>query len=127
MFHSRIFPVARVVLGIYLLDNLDPLRNAAALLGGPGAEKRVSALAQELSEPVPLTTRMGRELAWFEGLLTLERVDDFDTLEAERFAAIDPLDPVVAEICALSDGFVDALTALRLEAPEIFPRRAEAA
>lgn len=127
MMHSRIFPIARVALGTYLLDNLDSLRNAAELLGGPEAAKRFSALAQDLSEPVPLTTRMGRALAWFEGLLTLERVHDLDTLEAERFAAIDPLDPVVAEICALSDGFTDALTALRLEAPEIFHRRAEAA
>lgn len=127
MFHSRIFPVARVALGIYLIDNLNALRNAAELLGGPGAAKRVIALAQDLSEPVPLTTRMGRALAWLEGLLTLERVHDFGTVEAERFAAIDPLDPVVVEICALTDGFVDALTALRLEAPEMFQRRAEAA
>lgn len=127
MMHSRIFPIARVALGIYLLDNLDPLRNAADLLGGPEAAKRVSGLAQEVSAPVPLTSRMAQALEWFEGLLTLERVHDFDTVEAERFALIDPCDPVVAEICALTDGFVDALTALRIEAPSIFSRRAEAA
>lgn len=127
MFHSRIFPVARLALGIYLLDNLKPMRNAAEVLGGPEAAKRVSALAHELSEPVPLTSRIGRALEWLEGLLRLERVHDFDTVEAERFALLDPDDPVVVEICALTDGFTDALMALRVEAPSIFRTRAKAA
>ena len=124
MFHSRIFPVARVALGTYLLDNLDPLRNAAELLGGPEAAKRVATLAQDVLAPAPLSPRLGRALEWLEGLLTLERVHAFDTVEAERFAAIDPFDPIVAEICALTDGFVDALAALRLETPTMFRKRA---
>lgn len=127
MFHPRLFPVARVALVNYLLDNLAPLRKAANLLGGSDAAKRVSALAQEVSEPVPLSPRLGRALEWLEGLLTLDRVYDADTVEAERFALIDPCDPIVAEICALTDGYTDALTALRLEAPEVFRWRAEAA
>jgi hypothetical protein len=42
-------------------------------------------------------------------ILSLERVQDSESEECARFAAINPCDPVVEEICALTDGLREAL------------------
>ena len=51
-----------------------------------------------------LTRRHHRELDALEDLLSLRHVHDEDRIEAARFAAIDPCDPAVEEICMLLDG-----------------------
>ncbi|WP_159964066.1 hypothetical protein [Profundibacterium mesophilum] len=51
---------------------------------------------------------MERELNALEDLLGLENVQEMDSVEAERFARIDPSDPVVEEICLRLDGLRQA-------------------
>lgn len=120
MFHHRMMPIARISLATFFTEYSDALRNAAELLGGPNAIRRVVALAHEIAEPEPLTKRLGRELLWLEELLTLEHVHDLDRPEAARFAAIEPYDPVVEELCLLTDEFTDRLAALREEEIQAF-------
>lgn len=127
MLHFKMFPISRIALATFLVENLDPLRHAAALLGGPGAPRRVSALVQGVTEPLPLSRRLGRELRWLEELLTLEHVHELDRPEAAQFSAIDPGDPVVAELCLLTDEYMDRLMALREEETSAFDAQLQAA
>ncbi len=127
MFHHRMMPIARISLATFFAEYFDALRNAAELLGGPDAVRRVVALAHDLAEPVPVSRRLGRELRWLEELLTLEHVHDVDRLEAARFATIEPWDPVVEEICLLTDAFADRLSAVREEEASAFTPQAHAA
>jgi hypothetical protein len=88
----------------FILANAAAICSSASLLGGPVAEARVHRLIDEASLASPLNSRLERELDALENLLSLENVQDFDSVEAERFALIDPSDPVVEEICLLLDG-----------------------
>lgn len=92
----------------YILANVAGICSSASLLGGPVAEARVHRLIDDLSLASPLNSRLKRELDFLEDLLSLEQVQDFDSVEAERFALIDPSDPVVEEICLLLDGLREA-------------------
>lgn len=55
---------------------------------------------------------MRRELDAMESLLGLDHVHDLDRIEAERFAAIDPMSPVIEEICLLLEGLREARACL---------------
>ena len=88
----------------FVLANAAAICSSASLLGGPVAKARVHRLIDDMSLAPPLTSRLKRELGALEELLSLEKVQDFDSLEAERFALIDPSDPVVEDICLLLDG-----------------------
>ncbi len=88
----------------FILANAAAICSSASLLGGSVAEARVHRLIDDVSLASPLTSRLERELDALENLLSLENVQDFDSVEAERFALIDPSDPVVEEVCLLLDG-----------------------
>ncbi|MBM3606741.1 MAG: hypothetical protein FJX25_19180 [Alphaproteobacteria bacterium] len=92
----------------FIVFNAAALCSAAALLGGDAAEERVKRLVDDVCLASPLTRRLNRELDMLEDLLALRHVGDFDRIEAERFAMIDPSSPVVEEICLLLDGLRDA-------------------
>lgn len=62
-----------------------------------------------MSKAEPLTRATKKDLQAMLDILSLEHVDDFDRPEAGYFAAIDPADPVVANICLLTDGLRAAL------------------
>lgn len=85
----------------FVVANCAALTSAAALLGGADSERRVKALVDEFSMAPPLSRRLNRALDALEDLLGLRHVDDPDRIEAARFAAIDPDNPVVAELCLL--------------------------
>ena len=51
-------------------------------------------------------------------LLMLKNVHEPHRIEAACFAALDPAEPVVEEICILADGLADALGAYRKDARE---------
>jgi hypothetical protein len=53
------------------------------------------------------------------GILTLEHVHDDTRIEAMLFAEIDPADPVVEDICLLTDGLRDVLEPMLAEQPDI--------
>ncbi len=88
----------------FVVANCTALTCAAALLGGPDAERRTKLLVDDLTLSPPLTRRLRREFDGLEDLLSLRHVDNLDRIEAERFAQIDPEHPVVADICLLLEG-----------------------
>ncbi|MCE6950707.1 hypothetical protein LAZ29_07175 [Cereibacter sphaeroides] len=98
---------------------------ASDLLGGPSWRDRVMRLAARVAEATRATLLLRRELAALQRLLALDAVDDPDGDAAGCFAAINPADPVVHELCRLSEAFSEVLDALDNlnEAP---PRRAAA-
>ncbi|MGX9854293.1 hypothetical protein ACR03S_02445 [Limimaricola variabilis] len=79
------------------------LRDAARLLAGARGSRLVDDIADSLSfgaVPNPVTWGKLRDLL---GILTLEHVHDDIRAEAAFFAAIDPCNPVVEEVCLLTD------------------------
>ncbi|OWY10364.1 hypothetical protein B6V72_17265 [Thioclava sp. F34-6] len=113
--HHHHIPVARILMSEFLTENREALRDAATRLGGPQAAHRVAALTRDLAKPTPISRTLWRQLQWVSDLLTLELVDDFNSLEAGYFADLDPNDPVVAEICLLTDQYTDRLADLQAE------------
>jgi hypothetical protein len=105
----------------------DALLDAALLLGGgPGLRVAQTAL-DGLQGPRPPSRRTMRDLDRLLGLLRLENVHREGTIEAERFALIDPTDPCVEELCLLADQvseFLGTYRAARMTASEIGPRAA---
>lgn len=85
----------------------EALINAAGLLGGcQGIRLALDALDCLASEDV-LSRRARNRFAALLDLLALEHVHDEHREKSARFAAIDPTDPVVEEICALTDELRD--------------------
>jgi hypothetical protein len=93
----------------------DALLNAAALLGGCGGVKLARAVIEGLADPAVPSQRVLRALHDLRDLLTLEHVHAPDREEAAHFAAIDPADPCVAEICLLADGLCNAIDGYRAD------------
>jgi hypothetical protein len=115
MFHFAL-SAAVMQLFVYLSEHRDGLETASALLGGPDAARRFRALHAEISLPEPRFTRwISRELLALHRLLSLDDAADFDSPAAYYFSLIDPADPVVADICQLTDGLRDCMRALIIE------------
>ena len=115
MFHFAL-SAAIMQLFVYLSEHRDGLENASAQLGGPDAARRFRALHAAISVPQPRFTRwISRELLALHRLLSLDDAMDFDSPAAYHFSLIDPADPVVAEICLLTDGLRNCLHALIIE------------
>ena len=103
--------VALVGLKAFAGLHRDALLDAALLLGGgPGLRVAQTAL-DGLQGPRPPSRRTMRDLGRLLGLLRLENVHREGTIEAERFAAIDPTDPCVEQLCLLADQFSEVLGA----------------
>lgn len=103
---------AETALARFLLSHAEPLVSAAALLGGRPAVRRTARLLEELVDAPRLTRRRRREIVELHRLLSLDRVNDPEGLEAACFAEIDPSSPVVEEICELTDAMRSHLVAL---------------
>lgn len=93
-------------------EHRDALLNAAGLLGGREGVNLVEEIIDALSRDNDLSRRTIRLLHDLEDLLALENVGDPDRAETGYFSAIDILDPVVDEICLLTDGLRAAVAAL---------------
>lgn len=109
-----------IAMSSFLVEHAEPLMNAAGVLGGKRAVQQVAELIRDLPEQKVLSRRLARRLEGIRDLLTLEHVADIESLEAVHFALIDPEDPVVPEICWLTDQFGDYLDALRAADPGAF-------
>tara|TARA_R110002124_G_scaffold287219_1_gene471708 strand:+ start:2412 stop:2864 length:453 start_codon:yes stop_codon:yes gene_type:complete len=92
----------------YLCRHRDALWSAADLLGGHEAAKRVGWLADALEQQTHISRRAHRLLDDLLELLSLKNVGDPDRLESSYFSMICPADPVVEEICLLTDGLSQA-------------------
>ena len=92
---------------LFLSENNEGLQNAALVLGGGLALKRVQYLLDPLSTSRELNRRARLDLVALHQLFTLEYVGDPEKLETALFAEIDPSDPMVEEICLLTDKLED--------------------
>jgi len=91
----------------FLSQHYEPLQNAALLLGGAPALRRVQSLFDDLSWNKTLTRLAKRNLVELHKVLSLYYVANPERLEHSLFAEIDPVDPFVEDICLLTDGFLD--------------------
>ncbi len=83
------------------------------LLGGYAAACEVERLAAALATGASPDRGTCRRLQNLLDLLMLENVHDPERVEMGHFAAIDPADPCVAEICLLAEGLADAMASWR--------------
>eukprot|EP00903_Cladosiphon_okamuranus_P019000 g17477.t1 len=85
--------------------------HAARLLGGYDASRIVDKCAARLEAIGCVDNQVLIMLDQILSTLSLEEVDDPDKPFMGFFAVIDPSDPAVEEICLLTDGLRDAMTA----------------
>ncbi len=114
MFHYRQTADLRAV-NRFMQGNSEAVQNASFRLGGSRALKRSHGLLDDLRTGTVLTRRMKREMCELYDLLTLQHVGDPEREECGYFADIDPADPVVEDICCLSDGLFGILTQTEAE------------
>jgi hypothetical protein len=112
-------------LAVFVAAHIDGLLNAAALLAGPRGERLVQAIHERLLSSNPINRHTHRALQDLLEILSLEHVGDPDRAEAGFFAAIDPADPCVADICLLTDRYRAALSSAGLDQPQFPWRTAE--
>ena len=103
----------------FVLSYRKALTNAAALLAGARGVRSVESLAAGLTESAEPSRRTWAALRDLLGILTLEHVHDPDREECALFAALDPTDHRVEEICLLTDGLRDVLEQILSEQPEV--------
>ena len=88
----------------FMQEQWEAIFNAAELLGGRTGTNLAQAALDGLQNGSTPSLRSLRLVDELLQLFTLEHVHDLEREEAARFAAIDPLDPRVEEICLLADG-----------------------
>jgi hypothetical protein len=93
----------------FVSAHYEGLWHAARLLGGYESARLVDRCQNLLILDGRLTSRTRLMLGQILAILSLESVDHPASLYMGYFAVIDPLDPVVEEICLLTDGLRDAL------------------
>ncbi|WP_370271580.1 hypothetical protein [Pseudooceanicola nitratireducens] len=99
---------AKPVLDLFRNKTSD-LWHAARLLGGYDAGRIVDKCAARLDAQQRIDGQTEILLRQILGILSLEEVEDPEKSFMGFFAVIDPSDPVVAEICLLTDQLHDAL------------------
>lgn len=100
---------AATPLHIFVQNHRQGLWHAAGLLGDKGGQRLVDEFITALAARPGLSPRAIHLLKRLLRLLSLEDVAVPDSVEAGCFAAIDPADPVVEEICLLVDGLREAV------------------
>ncbi|SDY25978.1 hypothetical protein [Citreimonas salinaria] len=88
----------------YVSAHHEALWHAARLLGGYESARLVDRCAELLAQDRRVTSRTRMMLDQILAMLSLEEVDNPNLPYMGHFAVIDPLDPVVEEICLLTDG-----------------------
>ena len=118
---------AELALARFLLENVEPLIEAAGHLGGRPAVRRTARLFETMIGECRMTPHLRREILNLHRLLCLHDVQDLESLEAACFAMLDPDSALVTELCRLADGLgahLDALAAALPPHPERVGRRA---
>lgn len=112
MFHGKIAPTAATpAFALHLLFEQDwpAYRQAAELLAGRRGGRLVDRIVNMLEQRPAVTRQTRVALNDLLDILALERVDIDGSEEATLFAMIDPGDPVVEDICLLTDRLREAL------------------
>lgn len=100
---------AKPVLALFARHHL-PIWRAARLLGGHEASRLVDKCAGALERDAAITNQVRIMLDQILDILSLEHVGDPDMPYLDYFMLIDPADPVVEEICLLTDQVREAIT-----------------
>lgn len=127
MFHSRhpaqgtpaLTTPELMALRRFIEANFTALQHAAELLAGRRGAKVVTTIVEGLQDGSTVNRRTWHALRDLLGILTLEHVHDDTRVEAMLFAQIDLVDPVVEDICLLTDGLRDVLEPFVADQPEI--------
>jgi len=93
----------------FMSEMHDALWHAARLLGGYETSRLVDKCADAFERERRMTRTTRMMLDQILAVLTLENVHELEMPYMGFFAAIDPNDPVVEEICLLSDGLSAAI------------------
>lgn len=102
----------------FVSAHYDGLWHATRLLGGYESARLVDRCVTRLAQDRCVTQRTRVMLGQILAVLSLDKADDPDLPYMGYFAAIDSLDPVVEEICLLTDGLRHALACEKVE-PEL--------
>jgi hypothetical protein len=108
-FPPRSGRTAATPLHLFVQNHRQGLWHAAGLLGGNGGQRLADEFITALAARPGLSPRAIHLLKRLLRLLSLEDVALPDSVEAASFAAIDPADPAVEEICLLVDGLREAV------------------
>ncbi|WP_292020647.1 hypothetical protein [Maritimibacter sp. UBA3975] len=100
---------AKPVIDLFRIQQAE-IWHAARLLGGCDASRIVDTCAARLEANQMIDNQTGFLLRQVLGLLALEEADDPDKPFMGFFALIDPNDPVVPNICLLTDQLRAALS-----------------
>ena len=125
MFYSKItanenatpWPNDEIALRHFIAEHSEALAHSATLLAGRTGARIVSDIIDGLSGDRPLTRRLRLRLFELRGILALEHAHDDVQGDADHCAFLDPEDPVIDEICLLTDQYGDALAAAGLADP----------
>lgn len=109
--HTPISPATKALF-FFLSENSEGLKNAALVLGGNLALKRVQDLFDQLTTARELNRRARLDLVALHKLFTQEYVGNPDKLEITSFVEIDPAAPLVEDICLLADQLEDHMRAI---------------
>lgn len=108
-------PAVRALLE-FLYAHDEALQNAAVLLGGSQGLRRVQSLLDSLSRTRHLTRKAKQDLVALYHLLSLENVGYPDRVETACFAEFEPWDPIVTDLCLLTDTLRNHMDAVQDEA-----------
>jgi hypothetical protein len=97
---------------LFFLSHGPDLAQAAWLLGGAAAMRRLGCCADRLATAHRIDHRLQRDLDAIHRLLSLADVGDPDAIETAFFLDLDPDSPEVATICRLTDKLDDLLREL---------------
>lgn len=96
----------------FFLSHGPDLEEAARLLGGAAAVRRLGCCADRLATAHRIDHRLQRDLDAIHRLLSLADVGDPDAIETAFFLDLDPDSPEVGRICRLTDRLDDLLREL---------------
>ena len=83
--------------------------HAARLLAGKKGKQLVDDIVEALARNTRPDRRTLRNLVQLHRILSLDAIDDHSSEAEMLFMALDPADPIVEEICLLSDTLLHAL------------------
>ena len=87
----------------------DALASGAAVFASRKGARIVEESRSGLEQPGPTSRWMAARLLKLFDILALRNVHDDESEEASRFASIDPADPIVEDLCPLTDELRQAL------------------
>lgn len=108
-------PPSLVELQEFARFHSESLQNAALLLAGPFALKRVQRLLDDILSSRTITRRLQVGIIDVHKLLSLYHVHDPDRIEAAYFAEIDICDPFIEDICLMTEALTYILHRLDLD------------